>query len=226
MAISFQQKKNSNPRGWLREWIETIVVAFVLAIIVRSFFLQVFWIPTGSMEPNLNINDRLIVNKLAYGIQNPLFDSFMEKKFFYIIPNPLFGKKVFLSDKQYFINFHNKPERFGVIVFRTYNKELERRDLIKRVIALPGEKVELRKGIIFINGKKLKENNVVKNDYYDTLVFPATFGPVTVPADSYFVMGDNRSNSADSRIWGFVPSSRLIGPAMLKIWPVWELGLI
>ncbi|MBI5701539.1 signal peptidase I [Candidatus Saganbacteria bacterium] len=213
-------------KKWLREWAETLIVAFLMAIVIRAFFIQVFWIPSGSMEPTLNINDRIIVNKLAYGVQNPLFESFKERSFLYIIPNPLFSRPIFLSDKQYFLDFHRGPKRFDIVVFKLYDRELNRKDLIKRVIGMPGEKWEIKQGIVYINDKPLKETHQMFNDYYDLKTMPATFGPKIIPNDSYFVMGDNRPNSADSRYWGFLPKSQLVGPAFLRIWPLWQFGLI
>jgi len=217
---------SNSTKKWIWEWVDTLVVAFVLAIFIRSFFLQVFWIPSSSMEPTLNINDRIIVNKIAYGLQNPLFESFKEKKFFYIIPNPLYKHPVFTSDLPYFIDFHRNPKRFDIVVFKMYDSEENRKDLIKRVVGLPGETLAVKKGIVYINGQKLAETHKMKNDYYDLNLMPATFGPVTIPKDSYFMMGDNRANSADSRYWGFLPKKNVIGPAFVRIWPVWQLGLI
>jgi len=211
---------------WFREWAETLIVAFVLAIFIRSFFLQVFWIPSGSMEPTLNINDRLIVNKIAYGIQNPFFESYKEKIFFYIIPNPLYRHPILTSDKQYFIDFHKEPKRFDVVVFKTYDYDGNRKDLIKRIIGLPGETLEVKKGIVYINGKKLNETHLGYNNYSNINAFPANFDSVVIPQESYFVMGDNRPNSADSRYWGFLPKQEIIGPALFKIWPVWQLSFI
>jgi len=202
---------------WVREWVETLVFALVLALIIRAFFVQVFWIPSGSMEPSLNINDRIIVNKLAYGLQNPLFQSFKEKTFLYIIPNPLYKLPVPTSDLQYFISFNRGPKRFEVVVFKLYDVQDNRKDLIKRVIGLPGEKLEIKKGVVYINGTALKENHPMNSDLAD-------FGPVTIPSDSYFMMGDNRPNSADSRYFGFLPKSQIIGPAFLRIWPLFQLG--
>ncbi|OGC07381.1 signal peptidase I [candidate division WOR-1 bacterium RIFOXYA2_FULL_36_21] len=213
-------------KKWAWEWTETLIVAFILAIFIRSFFLQVFWIPSSSMEPTLNINDRLIVNKMAYGIPNPLFESFKEKIFFYVIPNPIYKNPVPTSDRQYILDFHKNPKRFDIVVFRTYDYEKNRRDLIKRIIGLSGETIELKKGIVYINGKRLAEKGERYNNYYDPNTFPAKFGPVEIPKDSYFVMGDNRPNSADSRFWGFLPKKNIIGPALVKIWPIWELSLI
>jgi signal peptidase I len=204
---------------WVREWVETLVFALVLALLIRAFFVQVFWIPSGSMEPSLNINDRIIVNKLAYGLQNPLFQSFKEKTFLYIIPNPLYGRPVPTSDLQYFINFNRGPKRFDVVVFKLYDIQDNRKDLIKRVIGLSGEKLEVKKGVIYINGSALNESHPMNSDLAD-------FGPVNIPSDSYFVMGDNRPNSADSRYFGFLPKSQLIGPAFIRIWPLFQIGLV
>jgi len=213
-------------KAWVREWVETLVVALALALFIRAFFIQVFWIPSGSMEPTLNINDRIIVNKLAYGLQNPLFESYKEKKFLYIIPNPLYQHPVPTSDLAYFINFNKAPQRFDVIVFKMYDQLGNRKDLIKRVIGLPGEKLEVKKGAVYINDQPLTETHPLNNNYYDLDTMPAAFGPVKIPQDSFFVMGDNRPNSADSRYWGFLPKSQIIGPAFLRIWPLWGLGLI
>lgn len=214
-------------KKWVWEWVDTIVVAFVLAILIRSFFLQVFWIPSESMQPTLNVNDRIVVNKIAYGIPNPLFDSFKEKTFLYIIPNPLYKHPIFLSDWQYLIPWNNNPNRFDVVVFRTYNPyNDDRKDLIKRVIGLPGETIEIKKGNVFINGKQLAENHMINNNYYDYDAKPAAYGPVTIPSGCYFVLGDNRPHSADSRYIGVVPKRYIVGPAFIRIWPIWQLSLI
>lgn len=213
-------------KKWAREWAETLIVAFLMAIVIRAFLIQVFWIPSGSMEPTLNINDRIIVNKIAYGVQNPFFESFKEKSFLYIIPNPLFNHHVPTSNWQYFLDFHKGPKRFDIVVFKLYDREMNRKDLIKRVIGMPGEKWEIKKGVVYINNKPLKETHRMNNDYFDLKTMPATFGPKTIPSDSYFVMGDNRPNSADSRYWGFLPKSQLVGPAFIRIWPIFKFGLI
>jgi len=213
-------------KKWAWEWAETLVVALVMALFIRAFFIQVFWIPSGSMEPTLNINDRIIVNKLAYGVQNPLFESFKEKKFLYIIPNPLYQRPIFTSDLPFFWDFGWKPGRFDVVVFKMYDQNGDRKDLIKRIIGLPGEKLQVKQGVVLINGKPLKETHPINNEYFDLKNLPATFGPVLIPQDSYFMMGDNRPNSADSRYWGFLPKSQVIGPAIVRIWPIWQLGPI
>ncbi len=174
--------KGSRFKHWLFDWTETIVVAFIMALIIRAFFLQVFWIPSGSMEPTLTINDRIVVNKVVYHFR--------------------------------------EPRRHEVVVFRQVAlKGVPKRDLIKRVKGLPGETLEIKDGIVYINGEAIEEKHPRNQDYMD-------FGPVEIPPDAYFVMGDNRPASADSRFWGFLPKKNLIGPAFLQIWPITRLSLI
>ena len=168
-------------KHWLFDWTETILVALALALIIRAFFFQVFWIPSGSMEPTLDINDRIIVNKVSFHFR--------------------------------------QPKRMEIVVFRgVASLDGSKKDLIKRLVGLPGETVEVKRGIIHINGSPIEEKHSMNQDYSD-------FGPVTVPTDSFFVMGDNRPASADSRFWGFLPSKNLIGPAFLRIWPLPKFGL-
>ena len=166
-----------------REYFESLLVAVILALFVRTFVFQAFKIPTGSMEPNLLVGDHLIVNKMT------------------------------------FTDIH----RGDVVVFK-FPKEPER-DFIKRVIGLPGETVELREKKVYINGTPLNEPYIhflspPSNDYQEVTSFDVRerFGPVTVPADSYFVMGDNRDNSQDSRYWGFLPRHYVKGKALLIYW--------
>ena len=169
-------------KNWLFDWAETIIVAFVMALIIRAFFLQVFWIPSSSMEPTLDIKDRIVVNKMLYHFR--------------------------------------APQRQEIIVFRQVAPEgTPKRDLIKRLMGLPGEKLQIKKGVVYINDKVVEENHDMNQDY-------ANFGPLMIPSDSYFVLGDNRSASADSRYWGFLPKKNVIGPAFLRIWPLTRFGLI
>lgn len=178
------QAKSSKSRlkHWLFDWGETVVVAFVLALIIRAFFVQVFWIPSSSMEPTLDINDRIVVNKVVYHFR--------------------------------------EPKRQEVVVFRQVApKGSPKRDLIKRLMGLPGEELEIKDGIVYINGKAVEEKHPLNRDFSD-------FGPITIPPEAYFVMGDNRPASADSRYWGFLPKENVIGPAFIRIWPLTKLGLI
>jgi signal peptidase I len=197
-----------------REYLESIVVAIMLALFIRTFIVQAFKIPTGSMEKNLLIGDHLLVNKLLYSPSAGAWED------------ALFAKR--------------EIRRGDVIVFK-YPEE-PARDFIKRTIGLPGETVAVRGKAVYINGKLLKESytyfgGAYNNDPHpemavapETLppddpaeVFPdypsaGHFGPVVVPADKLFVMGDNRDNSKDSRYWGFLPRDQVKGRALLVYW--------
>lgn len=169
-------------KGIIWEWVETIVVALVLALIIRTFIVQVFYIPSGSMEPTLGIRDRIIVNKFIYRFR--------------------------------------EPKREEIIVFKYPAKPGEkRRDFIKRIMGLPRETLEIKDGVVFINGSPISENHPMNRDH-------AYFGPVKIPESHYFVMGDNRPNSADSRVWGYLPKGNIVGLAFLRIWPIFKFGPI
>ena len=205
---------------WVKDTFETLIVAFVLALIIRAFLVQVFWIPSPSMVPTLEINDRLIVNKLAYGLQNPFYRFDLYDKFLYIVPNPFYGHRSPVFNFKYFVELPFGPGRFEVVVFR-FPSETQpdaSRDLIKRVVGLPGETIELKRGVLYVNGKTVEEKHQMYNDY-------SNYGPVQVPVKSYLMMGDNRPNSNDGRYWGFVPKNELAGPALFRIWPISRFGL-
>ncbi len=176
-----------------REYFESLVVAVILALFVRTFVFQAFKIPTGSMENNLLVGDHLLVNKMAYA---PALTSF---------------ERLLLA---------NKPiERGDVIVFK-YPVQPDR-DFIKRVIGLPGDRLELRRKRVYINGEQLDEPYVryLEPPSPDGPVragdLREEYGPVTVPDGQYFMMGDNRDNSEDSRYWGFMPASYVKGEALV-----------
>lgn len=179
-----------------REYFESICIAVILALFVRTFVVQAFKIPTGSMENNLLIGDHLLVNKFAYA---PTMTRLEEL----LLPID--------------------PIRRGDIVVFKYPEDPER-DFIKRVIGLPGETVELRQRHVFVDGRKMDEP-------YAHYLFPQgegdeptgydvreRYGPVTVPASHYFMMGDNRDNSQDSRYWGFLPAHYVKGRALMIYW--------
>ena len=172
--------------NWLKETLETLVIAFVLAFLVRTFVVQGFWIPSGSMEPNLHVGDRLLAYKLFYGL--------------------------------------DKVDRGDVIVFR-YPLD-PKKDYIKRVIGLPGDTVRKENKRIYVNEKLLDESYIIHGDSWMRGYPRDDYGPVKVPADSLFVMGDNRDFSADSRYWGFVPEENLVGEAFVIYWPLWRINLI
>lgn len=164
-------------KPWWRETIETILWALVLALLLRTFVVQAFWIPSGSMIPTLIPRDRVLVSKFWYGF--------------------------------------TEPKRGQIVVFK-YPVDPQR-DFVKRVIGLPGEMVEIDNGTVSIDGEPLGEPYIKNHDRFN-------FGPVKVPEDHYFVMGDNRPNSQDSRFWGFVPEENLKGPAFFRYWPLTRIG--
>jgi signal peptidase I len=174
-----------------REYFESLIIAVALALFARTFVFHAFKIPTGSMEKNLLIGDHLIVNKMVFAPGATGFERA-------ILPG--------------------RPIRRGDIIVFKYPQDPSR-DFIKRVIGLPGDRLELRKKKMYVNDQPLDEP-------YVQLLEPAPtepgrsedkrvdYGPVTVPADQYFMMGDNRDNSEDSRYWGFLPASYVKGQAL------------
>jgi signal peptidase I len=181
----------------IREYFESIVIAVILALFVRTWVVQAFKIPTGSMENNLLIGDHLLVNKFVFG------------------PTPLAIGRAVLPVREI--------RRGDIVVFK-YPDEPDR-DFIKRVIGLPGETVELRNKKVYINGQPLNEPYVhflspPSSEYQEVTSYDVRerYAPVTVPPDKYFVMGDNRDNSQDSRYWGFLPRSYIKGKALLIYW--------
>ena len=186
-------------KSTVREYFESICVAVILALFVRTFVVQAFKIPTGSMEKNLLIGDHLLVNKFVFA------------------PTATPVERALLPI--------GTIKRGDVIVFK-YPEEPDR-DFIKRVIGLPGETVELREKKVYINGNGLDEPYVhflqppgQNSEFHEITSFDVRerYGPVTVPADHYFVMGDNRDNSQDSRYWGFLPRDYVKGKALVIYW--------
>lgn len=183
----------------LREYAEALIVAAILALFIRTFVVQAFKIPSGSMEDTLLIGDHLLVNKFLYGIKVPFTDN------------------RFLSIRH--------PERGDIVVFEFPEDKdkgyFQRRDFIKRIVGTPGDVVEVRNKQVYLNGKPYtipqevhKESEVIGEKYG-----PRDFmKPVTVPQGKYFVMGDNRDRSYDSRFWGFVDEEAIKGMAFIKYW--------
>jgi len=184
-----------------REYAEAIVIALMLALFIRTFFIQAFKIPSGSMEPTLLIGDHILVSKFAYGIHIPNEIPFIHLKLF--------------SD---IILFPELPERGDIIVFK-FPKD-EKRDFIKRVIGLPGDLLEVRSQQLFINDKPYEDPHAYHRDLpgTDPLVPRDDFGPVRVPEGHLFMMGDNRENSQDSRYWGFLDFKKVKGKALMIYW--------
>jgi len=180
----------------VREYFESIVVAVILALFVRTWVVQAFKIPTGSMENNLLIGDHLLVNKFVFSPTSTAFERSL-------LP---------VRDIR----------RGDVIVFK-YPNEPER-DFIKRVIGLPGDTLELRNKKVYINSEPLDEPYVhflePSHEGQEVTSFDVRerYGPVQVPRGQYFVMGDNRDNSQDSRYWGFLPEHYVKGRALMIYW--------
>ncbi|MBK1990785.1 signal peptidase I [Sphaerospermopsis aphanizomenoides BCCUSP55] len=199
--------KNSSPQpdnSWILELGKTIILNVFLALGIRTFVAEARWIPSGSMEPTLHGTpnqweaDKIIVDKVKY-------------KF-------------------------TKPERGDIVVFsptEELKKEQYHDAFIKRVIGLPGETVELRAGQVYINNKLLEEDKYLSPSVR-TVVDVCTSGqqpaflvkPETIPPDSYLVLGDNRGSSYDGRCWGLVPRQNIIGRAIVRFWPLNNVGTI
>ncbi len=200
MAI-FQKKRSTfvQKKPWYREWSEALIVAVILALIIRTFLFQAFKIPSGSMLDTLLIGDHLLVNKFIYGTRLPFSDE----------------RYLALRD----------PQRGDVIVFEFPDDEgksyFQRRDFIKRVIGTPGDLIEIKAKQVYVNGEPYSLPQEVHKDkqIIPSVAGPRDFaGPIKVPSDSYFVMGDNRDFSFDSRFWGFVHESKIKGLAFIKYW--------
>ena len=159
------------------EWAGLIVVALVIALLIKTFLFQTFWIPSASMEPTLKINDRVLVNKLSYKL--------------------------------------HAVHRGDIIVFKTPpGSDPRYKDLVKRVIGLPGETVSGSGGHVFINGKQLPEPYLPKG------TFTSDFAPVKIAPDHYWMMGDNRGDSSDSRAFGTIARKTIVGRVFVRIWPL------
>ena len=199
-----------------REYTEAIVIAIVLALFIRTFVVQAFKIPSGSMIQTLQIGDHILVNKMVYGLKIPWdceWDASTNRPGVKRIP-------LFWSCYSYRTLLPvASPGRGDIIVFMF--PEDETKDFIKRVIGLPGDRVEVRDKNVFINGQPLSEPYT---QHVDPAVLPHqvqprdNLGPLTVPSDSYFVMGDNRDQSLDSRFWGYVKREKIKGKAFLIYW--------
>ncbi len=191
-----------------REYLEAIIIALVLALTIRVFLVQAFKIPSGSMIPSLQIGDHILVNKLAYGLQIPQDCEFEAS----LLPVTCYSSSMFLE--------FEKPQRGDIIVFRY--PEDEHKDFIKRIIGLPGDTIQIREKIVYVNGEPSRDQAFTQRvdpGMIDGRINPRdNFGPVTVPPNSYFVMGDNRDQSLDSRFWGYVQEHKIKGRAFLVYW--------
>jgi len=188
-------------KPWLQEVGEALLVALIFALFARTWMVQAFKIPTGSMEENLLVGDHILVNKFVYG---PALDR-LERT---LLPE--------------------RPIRRGDIVVFKYPEDPSR-DFIKRCVGLPGDEVDLRDKVLYINSRRVEEPYTYFTDpttYPESPFVPEhyrdrdNFGPFVVPPGQYFCMGDNRDNSHDSRFWGTVPATYVRGRALLVYWSV------
>jgi signal peptidase I len=192
-------KSKVKKKSVFREYAEAAVIAIILALFIRTFVVQAFKIPSGSMEPTLLVGDHILVNKFLYGVKIPFINKTL-------IPI-------------------SEPKRDDVIVF-IYPVDTSK-DFIKRVIGLPGDEIEIVDNKIYINGELFKDRHGYYPDLGRKVVDPGgktRFGPVSVPEDHLFVMGDNRNHSYDSRYWGFVSLESVKGKAFIIYWswPHWK----
>ena len=209
LSTDLSAVKPSKKRGsFFKELPILILIAFGLAMLIKTFLVQAFFIPSGSMENTLLINDRVLVNKLVYRFRDPHRGEIV----------------VFIAE-------HEQVKRsFFRKVLQSIGESVgvaqpPGKDFIKRVIGLPGDTVEMHEAVVTVttvDGKKL-----TLNEPYVTFKDTQPFGPTTVPPRTYFVMGDNRPNSADSRsILGPVKRDDIIGRAFIKVWPVKRIGFL
>jgi len=192
----------------IREYAEALIIAIILALTIRVFVVQAFKIPSGSMIPTLLIGDHILVSKLAYGFQLP-----KDCEFQVAFPPVICYSSSIVMD-------FDHPQRGDVIVFRY--PEDEHKDFIKRVVGTPGDVIEIQNKQVLINGERFVDKDFTQRvdpGMIDGRINPRdNFGPITVPPESYFVMGDNRDQSLDSRFWGFVKMNKIKGRAFLVYW--------
>jgi len=184
------QKKG---KSVVREYLEAIGIALIAALFIRTFIVQAFKIPSGSMLPTLQIGDHILVNKLAYGIRVPFMERYTAR----------FGK----------------PTSGDVVVF-VYPVDRSK-DFIKRVVAVEGDQVEIQNKKVIINGKSIEDSHAYFKDGNSTrggVHLRDNYGPKTVPKGHIFVMGDNRDRSYDSRFWGYVDLKDVKGKAFVVYW--------
>ena len=186
--------------SFLREVPVLVLIALVVAILLKGFVVQAFYIPSGSMKPTLVPGDRVLVNKVVYHIGD------IQRQNVIVFRNP---------------DLARAPKRSGLGAFLHWIGEglgfpqAKDEDLIKRVIGLPGDVVQLRQNTVFVNGTALTEPYLTEAKRRCNYAY----GPVTVPRASLFVLGDNRCNSEDSRFIGFIPEANVVGRAFVIIWP-------
>jgi signal peptidase I len=194
------KKEKQTVGQFFKELPVLVVVALGIAILVKAFVVQAFFIPSGSMEDTLKINDRVLVSKFTYRISEPKYPNVVvfESPLAERIPEPEKGAFQALVD--------NVMQGLGL--------QSSEQDFIKRVIATEGQTVQVKLGSVYVDDVKLDE------PYRKDMNPMPDYGPTTVGKDKVFVMGDNRSNSEDSRVFGPIPKSTIVGKAFVLIWPM------
>ena len=199
-------------RSFFSELPFLLLVAFVLALVLKTFVVQAFFIPSSSMEPTLQVGDRVLVNKLAYMFREPERGEvvvFTQRDASAQGPAPTLVERV-----------------VGSVTSGLGFARPGARDFIKRIIGLPGDMIEMRGGVVFVNGESLPESRTTEGGYLSQPDLN-DFGPVRVEAGHYFMMGDNRPNSSDSRFsLGQIPRDAIVGRAFVVIWPVGQAGTL
>lgn len=208
-----KKKKIVRKKNWIQDWLEAILFAFVVAMIIRNYTFQNFKIPSSSMESTLLIGDYLVANKTKYFFTDPERGDIVtfrypadpeepepRENYVRILP------PIYWSKSAFFFTYH------------------EKKNVVKRVIGMPGDKVEMRNKRVYINDELMHEDYV---QHLDTRVIPGRdyFGPVVVPENKYFVLGDNRDFSADSRHWGFLSRKDITGTPALIFFSMGSSGI-
>ena len=190
-------EKPERKKSIVREYAESIIIAVLLALVIRAFVVQAFKIPSGSMKPTLLVGDHILVNKFIYGIK----------------------LRIPFTALNYTLVPISSPKRNDVVVF-IFPKETEK-DFIKRVIGLPGDTVQIKDKQVYINNRPMEDPH---GTHSDQRIIPEmeqprdNTGPLVVPPGKIFVMGDNRDESYDSRFWGFVDQKQVLGQAFIIYW--------
>ena len=179
-TVTLKKPKSTSGTRHLIEWILLVGAALVIALVIKTFLFQAFWIPSESMVPTLEKDDRVLVNKLSYKLHD--------------------------------------VHRGDIVVFEAPESESAIKDLVKRVVGLPGDTIEGKGGHIYINGSALEE------PYLPDGTVSKVFGPQKVPPGYYFMLGDNRQNSNDSTVFGPIPKSDFVGRAFVRFWPLNRFG--
>jgi signal peptidase I len=204
-----QSDPNTHPRSFWREFPVLVIAAFALALLIKTFILQAFYIPSGSMLPTLEIGERILVEKISYRLGGPdrgdvvVFERSLDPS----VPSPHEDDSVIEDVANAFKSLFGWP---------TGGEQ----DYVKRVMAVGGDTIEGRDGVVYVNDEAVTE------PYLPEGVVTSDFPPQQVPGGEIFVMGDNRASSDDSRNFGPVPDDEVVGRAFLSIWPANDFGTL